>query len=247
MALLEVVSLDAGYGLFQALFGVDLTVDEGEAVAIIGANGAGKSTLLKAISGLVAVRGGDIAFDGRSLGGTPAHRRVADGISLVPEGRRIFPSLSVDENLVIGGYRKRPGPWTKQRVYAAFPLLERIANRSAARLSGGEQQALAIGRALMANPRLLLLDEVSLGLAPVVVQQLYDALPSVRQAGTTLLLVEQDINQALAAADRVYCLLEGRIVLEGTPAELSRERITPAYFGVGAAASGDGSGEAVTP
>ncbi len=177
----------------------------------------------------------------------PAHRRVADGISLVPEGRRIFPSLSVDENLVIGGYRKRPGSWTKQRVYAAFPLLERIANRSAARLSGGEQQALAIGRALMANPRLLLLDEVSLGLAPVVVHQLYDALPSVRQAGTTLLLVEQDINQALAAADRVYCLLEGRIVLEGTPAELTRERITQAYFGVGAAVSHDGSGEAVTP
>jgi branched-chain amino acid transport system ATP-binding protein len=247
MALLDVVSLDAGYGLFQALFGTDLAVHEGEAVAIIGANGAGKSTLLKAISGLVPVRGGDIMFDGRSLGGMPAHRRVADGISLVPEGRRIFPSLSVDENLVIGGYRKRPGSWTKQRVYAAFPLLERIANRSAARLSGGEQQALAIGRALMANPRLILMDEVSLGLAPVVVHQLYDALPSVRQAGTTLLLVEQDINQALAAADRVYCLLEGRIVLEGTPAELTRERITHAYFGVGAAVSQDGSGEAVTP
>ena len=178
------VSLDAVYGMFQALFGVDLTVDEGETVAVIGANGAGKSTLLKAISrpGRRSGAATSRSTAGRSAG-RPRTDGSADGIALVPEGRRIFPSLSVEENLVIGGYRKRPGPWTKQRVYAAFPLLERIANRSAARLSGGEQQMLAIGRALMANPRLLLLDEVSLGLAPVVVQQLYDALPSVRQAG----------------------------------------------------------------
>jgi branched-chain amino acid transport system ATP-binding protein len=241
MALLEVTSLDAGYGLFQALFGVSLVVDEGEAVAIIGANGAGKSTLLKAVAGLVAVRGGDIRFDGQSLGGVPAHRRVASGISLVPEGRRVFPSLTVEENLLIGAYRKRPGPWGRSEVYAALPLLARIAGRSAARLSGGEQQALAIGRALMANPRLLLLDEVSLGLAPVVVHQLYAALPEVRRAGTTVLLVEQDINQALDATDRVYCLVEGRIALEGRPAELTRQQITSAYFGVGAVPAGEAS------
>jgi branched-chain amino acid transport system ATP-binding protein len=238
VSLLEVERIDAGYGLFQALFAVDLRVEEGEAVAIIGANGAGKSTLLKAISGVLDASAGDIRYDGHSLAGRPTHVRVAEGISLVPEGRRIFPSLSVEENLRIGGYRARPGPWTIRRIYDTLPLLERLGRRSAARLSGGEQQALAIGRALMANPRLLLLDEVSLGLAPVVVQQLYAAVPAIRQSGATLLLVEQDITQALTAADRVYCLLEGRISLEGTPAELSREAITAAYFGFGAAAGG---------
>lgn len=231
MSLLEVEGLDAGYGLLQALFGIDLHVDEGEAVAIIGANGAGKSTLLKAVVGLVPVRSGAVSFAGRSLSGTPTHQRVGLGISLVPEGRRIFPSLSVDENLQVGAHQPRSGPWTRQRVYQTLPLLERIAQRSAARLSGGEQQALAIGRALMANPRLLLLDEVSLGLAPVVVRQLYAALPTIRSSGTTLLIVEQDVNQALEASDRVYCLLEGRVSLEGTPGELARDQITAAYFG----------------
>jgi branched-chain amino acid transport system ATP-binding protein len=235
--LLEVRSLEAGYGLLQALFGVDLVVGEGETVAIIGANGAGKTTLLQAIAGLVPVWRGQLTFAGEPLGTVPAHRRVAAGIALVPEGRRIFPSLSVEENLLVGAYRRRPGPWNRATVYEALPLLARLARRSAARLSGGEQQALAIGRALMANPRLLLLDEVSLGLAPVVVQQLYAALPAVRAAGTTVLLVEQDINQALAAADRAYCLLEGRIVLEGRPGELSRDQISQAYFGVGVSAS----------
>jgi branched-chain amino acid transport system ATP-binding protein len=232
MTLLEVEGLEAGYGLAQALFAVDLRVDEGEAVAIIGANGAGKSTLLKAIVGLVATRAGSIRYDGEILGTLPTHRRVERGISLVPEGRRIFPSLSVDENLDVGGYRGRPGPWTKASVYEALPLLQRIARRSAARLSGGEQQTLAIGRALMANPRLLLLDEVSLGLAPVVVRQLYGAVRAIRGAGTTLLIVEQDVHQALATADRAYCLLEGRISLEGRTSELDQAAITAAYFGV---------------
>jgi branched-chain amino acid transport system ATP-binding protein len=230
--LLEVDQIDAGYGDFKALFGVSIAVEQGETVAVIGANGAGKSTLLKSIAGLLPLSAGDIRLDGVSLRGVPAHQRLRRGIALVPEGRRIFPSLSVDENLDIGGYSGRRGIWTKEKVYATFPLLARISSRSAARLSGGEQQALAIGRGLMSNPRLLLLDEVSLGLAPVVVKQLYGAIPLVREFGTTLLLVEQDINQALAAADHVSCLLEGRVSLTGRPAELTRDQITSAYFGL---------------
>jgi branched-chain amino acid transport system ATP-binding protein len=232
MALLEVEELDGFYGDFQALFGVSMAVEERDAVAVIGANGAGKSTLMKTIAGLVPIGGGDIRFDGRSLRGTSPHSRVAMGISLVPEGRRIFRSLSVDENLEIGAYRARRGPWTKAKVYGTFPLLDRLAKRSAARLSGGEQQTLAIGRALMSNPRLLLLDEVSLGLAPVVVKQLYQALPLVRAEDTTPVIVEQDINRALAAADHAYCLLEGRVSLEGARGSLAREAITAAYFGL---------------
>lgn len=231
MSLLEVSTLDAFYGQFQALFGVSLHVDEGEAVAIIGANGAGKSTLMKTIAGLVFPGAGEVRFDQHVLGSTTANKRVGDGISLVPEGRRIFPSLSVDENLGIGAYLGRPGPWTKTRIYEHFPLLERLALRSAAKLSGGEQQTLAIGRALMANPRLLLIDELSLGLAPIVVRQVYEAVPVIRAYGTTVVIVEQDVNQALSVADRVYCLLEGRVSLTGTPSTLRRDDITRAYFG----------------
>jgi branched-chain amino acid transport system ATP-binding protein len=201
-------------------------------VATIGANGAGKSTLMKAIAGTVPIGGGDIRFDGRSLHGLTAYERVGEGISLVPEGRRIFRSLSVEENLDVGSFRRRPGAWDRSRVYEVFPLLARLARRSAARLSGGEQQMLAIGRALMSNPRLLLLDEVSLGLAPVVVKQLYAALADIRATGTTVLLVEQDIGQALAAADVAYCLLEGRVSLHGRPADLDREAVAAAYFGI---------------
>ena len=240
-ALLEVASVDAGYGDFQALFGVELCVDEGQTVSIIGANGAGKSTLLKTIAGLLHPMRGEVRYDGAVLGASPANARVACGISLVPEGRRIFPSLSVDENLSVGAHLGRPGPWSKGRVYETFPLLDRLASRSGARLSGGEQQALAIGRALMANPRLLLLDEVSLGLAPIVIRQVYDAIPAIKAQGTTVLLVEQDVNQALAVADRVSCLLEGRISLAGPPSELSREAITAAYFGMNAGRHGTAS------
>jgi len=231
-ALLEVDSVSSGYGDFQALFGVSATIEAGETAAVIGANGAGKSTLLKAIAGLLPARSGEIRFDGRRLTGIAAHDRVALGIALVPEGRRIFPSLTVAENLRIGAHRGRSGPWDVDRVVATFPLLGRLLARSAARLSGGEQQALAIGRGLMSNPRLLLLDEVSLGLAPVVVKQLYAALPAIKAAGTTLLVVEQDIGQALDAADHVSCLLEGRVSLTGRPADLGRDAITAAYFGV---------------
>jgi branched-chain amino acid transport system ATP-binding protein len=232
MSLLEIDTLDAGYGDFQALFGVSIRVDEGETVSMIGANGAGKSTLLRAIAGLLPPMRGELRYEGASLGSMPTNRRVRAGISLVPEGRRIFPSLSVEENLMVGAHLGRPGPWTRAKVLEAFPLLAKLASRSGARLSGGEQQTLAIGRALMANPKLLLLDEVSLGLAPIVVRQVYEAIPAIKANGTTVLLVEQDVNQALAVADRVYCLLEGKISLTGTPAELSQDRITAAYFGL---------------
>lgn len=231
-SLLQLEQLDVGYGDFQALFGVDMHVAEAETVSIIGANGAGKSTLLKAIVGLVQPMHGDIRYGGASIAATAAHKRVAQGIVLVPEGRRIFPSLTVEENIVIGGDIGRPGPWTKQRVLEAFPLLTRLLNRSGERLSGGERQTLAIARALMANPRLLLLDEVSLGLAPIVVRQVYEAVPVIKAQGTTVLIVEQDVNQALAVADRFYCLLEGRIALTGIPREVPKEQITEAYFGM---------------
>ncbi|MGZ4674359.1 MAG: ABC transporter ATP-binding protein [Ilumatobacteraceae bacterium] len=230
--LLELDRLDVGYGDFQALFNVDLQVAEAETVSIIGANGAGKSTLLKAIVGLVRPMHGDIRYDGASIAATPAHKRVAQGIALVPEGRRIFPSLTVEENIVIGGDVGRQGPWTKHRVLEAFPLLTRLLKRTGEGLSGGERQTLAIARALMANPRLLLLDEVSLGLAPIVVRQVYEAVPVIKAHGTTVLIVEQDVNQALAVADRFYCLLEGRIALSGVPGQVSKDQITQAYFGM---------------
>jgi branched-chain amino acid transport system ATP-binding protein len=232
-ALLEVRGLDAGYGGFQALFGLDLTVAEHETVAVIGANGAGKTTFLRAVAGLVEATAGSIRFEGRDLLAVPHHRRVDRGIALVPEGRHLFPSLSVAENLLVGGHTRRPGLWTVDRVVETFPLVGPLLRRQAGVLSGGEQQAVAIGRALMANPRLLLLDEVSLGLAPVAVKGLYAALPSIIGEGTTVLVVEQDIGQALTVADRVVCLLEGRISLEGTPAGLQRAQITSAYFGGG--------------
>ena len=247
MTLLEVDSVSSGYGDFQALFGVSASVEEGETAAVIGANGAGKSTLLKTIAGLLPTRGGEVRFAGRSLAGIAAHDRVALGISLVPEGRRIFPSLTVAENLRIGAHCGRAGPWTAERVVATFPLLERLLARSAARLSGGEQQALAIGRGLMSNPRLLLLDEVSLGLAPVVVKQLYAALPAIKNTGTTLLIVEQDIGQALDAADHVSCLLEGRVSLSGRPDDLDRDAITAAYFGVDSGSAGGSPAGSVAP
>jgi branched-chain amino acid transport system ATP-binding protein len=232
LTLLRLEGIDSFYEDFQALFGVSLEIDEGETIAIIGANGAGKSTLLGAVAGSVPIASGEIRYAGEEISRLSAHARVELGISLVPEGRRIFPSLSAEENLLIGAYRGRPEAWTLGKVYELFPLLAPLGRRSGAKLSGGEQQALAIGRALMANPRLLLLDEVSLGLAPVVVKQLYEAIPAIAEAGTTILLVEQDVGQALRAADRVYCLLEGRISLQGGAEDLSRDQITAAYFGV---------------
>ncbi len=232
MSLLDVRQLSAGYGDFQALFDLDVSIDEGETLAIIGANGAGKTTFLRALSGIVPAMSGSVTFDGADLLAIPAHKRVARGIAMVPEGRLLFPSLNVRENLQVGAYSGRPGDWTVDRVVEVFPLLERLLDRPSDVLSGGEKQAVAIGRALMANPRLMLLDEVSLGLAPVVVKQVYDALPAITGTGTTVLVVEQDIGQATAVADRLICLLEGRVRLEGSPDELSRDEITAAYFGI---------------
>jgi branched-chain amino acid transport system ATP-binding protein len=232
VSLLEVEGVDAHYGQLQALFGVDLAVDEGETVAMIGANGAGKSTLLNTIAGEMRPSQGTVAFAGTPLAGWSADRRVGLGIALVPEGRRLFPSLTLEENLLVGAHRGRRGPWNVARVLELFPFLDRLRRRQAAHLSGGEQQAVAIGRALMANPSLLLLDEVSLGLAPAVVRQVYAALPGILAEGTTVVVVEQDVGQALAVAAHVTCLLEGRVSLTGRPAELDRDRITAAYFGV---------------
>jgi len=232
MSLLELDHISTGYGHFQALFDVSLRIEEGETHAIIGANGAGKSTLLRTICGLIRTEPDKVRFDGQPIGQLPPHKRVGLGIAYVPEGRWVFPSLTVHENLLVGGHSRRKGIWTIDKVYELFPLLARLRNRQALGLSGGEQQALAIGRGLMANPRLLLLDEVSLGLAPVVVEKIYEAMPAIIEAGTTVLLVEQDVGQAMKFADRVSCMLEGRLVLEGKPGEISQDQIFAAYFGV---------------
>ena len=231
MTLLRVHDLSAFYGDFQALFGVSLEIAEGETVAVIGANGAGKTTFLRALVGALPVPRDVVVFDGRTIGGQPAPALVDLGLVLVPEGRRIFPSLSVQENLLVGAYRRRPGPWTLERVYRLFPILGRRRDQPGTNLSGGEQQMLAIGRGLMANPRLLLVDEISLGLAPVVVQHLYETLAAVRAEGTTLLVVEQDVSRVLAVAQRVYCFRKGSVSLHDVPARLSREQIAAAYFG----------------
>jgi len=229
--LLEVRDLAAFYGDFQALFGISMIVERGEVVAIIGANGAGKSTLLKSIAGLIPARRDAIVFDGAPIGDLPAHQVVARGIALVPEGRRLFSSLTVEENLLIGGQLRRPGPWTLARVYALFPALGERRKLPSGALSGGQQQMVALGRALMSNPRLLLCDEISLGLAPIVIRDIYARVPAIVAEGTSLVIVEQDIAQALAAASRVYCLQEGRVAFAGAAREATREAVAAAYFG----------------
>jgi len=231
VTLLRVRNLSAFYGDFQALFGISLDVTTGETVAVIGANGAGKTTFLRALAGALPVDRDVVEFAGSPVGGRPSHTLVDLGMVLVPEGRKIFPSLSVQENLQLGAYRRRPGPWTLDRVYALFPVLAERREQPGTNLSGGEQQMLALGRGLMANPRLLLVDEISLGLAPLVVKHLYQILDAVKTEGTTLLVVEQDVSQVLAVAQRVYCFRKGAVVLEGEPARLTRDRISAAYFG----------------
>jgi branched-chain amino acid transport system ATP-binding protein len=230
--LLTVRALDAYYGDFQALFGVSIEVKQGQAIAVIGANGAGKSTLLKSIAGLMRSRRDAIVFDSAPIGDLPAHAVARRGIALVPEGRRLFPSLTVEENLLIGGQGGRPGPWSLARIYELFPVLAERRHMPSTALSGGQQQMAAIGRALMSNPKLLLCDEVSLGLAPIVVREIYARLPSLIAEGLSLIIVEQDIVQALKAASHVYCLQEGRVALEGAASGLTREAISAAYFGV---------------
>jgi len=237
MSLLEVRAVDAQYGLLKAVRGVSLTIDEGETRALIGANGAGKTTLLRTIAGAHRPAAGSIVFDGADITRVPAHRRVGLGIALVPEGRRLFPGLTVEENLSIAGAHKRGGEWTVERVLEVFPMLRERRSQRAATLSGGEQQATAIGRALMCNPRLILLDEVSLGLAPVAVAAVYESLRTLIAAGTTVVVVEQDLGRALGVASSVTCMLHGEVVLEGVAKELTREQITAAYFGSQRAAS----------
>lgn len=237
MPLLETRNLTAFYGDFQALYGIDMMLEKGETVAIIGANGAGKSTFLKSVAGLIRSASDSVRLDGAPIGAKPAAEIVKLGIALVPEGRRLFPSLTVEENLRIGGYgRKAQGPkmygsWTLDRVYSLFPVLKERRSQAAPTLSGGQQQMAAIGRALMSNPRILLCDEISLGLAPIIIADVYAALPQIKAEGTSVVLVEQDIVQAMKVADRIYCFQEGRLSLTGRPRELTRDQIHRAYFG----------------
>ncbi len=232
MNALTVNNLQVFYGEFQALFNISLDVNVGETVAIIGANGAGKTTLLRTIAGALKPAHGEIVYRGSSIVGQPAYALSKRGIALVPEGRKIFPSLTVQENLTLGAFGGRKGQWTLEKIFALFPVLQERANIAGIDMSGGEQQMLAISRALMSNPDLILMDEISLGLAPVIVQGLYRVVRSIAREGTTVVIVEQDVTRSLQVADRVYCLLEGRVSLQGKPSELKREDISKAYFGV---------------
>ena len=230
-AALRTAGLTAFYGDAQALFGIDFELRAGEIVAIIGANGAGKSTFMKSIAGLVKAAPEQIRFDGEAIGGLLPAQIVRRGIALVPEGRRLFPSLSVEENLRMGGAARRRGPWNLERLYRLFPILDEKRVQPSTSLSGGQQQMVAIGRALMSNPRVLLCDELSLGLAPIVVKEIYDALPALCAEGMTIAIVEQDVALAQRVSGRVYCFQEGRVSLQGAAAELTREQIAHAYFG----------------
>ncbi|MBT6114056.1 MAG: ABC transporter ATP-binding protein [Candidatus Marinimicrobia bacterium] len=230
-SLLQINQLEAYYGDFQALFGVDLTIADGEVVALIGANGAGKSTLIRSIMGFIQAPPTAIYFNGEPIGGAKPNRISEKGIAIVPEGRRLFQSLTVEENLLIGKRNSNLEPFTLELVYDLFPKLKEFRNRNALHLSGGQQQMVAIGRALMANPRLLLCDELSLGLAPRVIEEIYETFFGILKSGVAILLVEQIIDRALAVSSRTYCLREGRIVLEGESDEFDRDTISAAYFG----------------
>jgi len=232
VSILAVERLDVRHGLLQAVRDVSFSVAKGEIVALVGANGAGKTTLLRALAGAHVPAGGSIRFNDRDVTRVPSHRRSAMGIALVPEGRRLFAQMTVDENLLLARAAGRTGAWTLEAVIAAFPNLEKRRKARAGTLSGGEQQATAIGRALITNPELLLLDEVSLGLSPLAVDRVYASLATLMSSGTTIILVEQDLSRALKVADRVMCMLEGRIVLAGRARDLAREQITDAYFGL---------------
>jgi branched-chain amino acid transport system ATP-binding protein len=231
-ALLEIDRISAAHGLLKAVREISFTADEGEVIAIVGANGAGKSTLLRTIAGAHPTAAGTIRFGGHDLADVPAHQRVRAGVALVPEGRKLFGDMTVEENLLVAGRRSRPGPWNLATVLEAFPMLGPLRGKRAGSLSGGQQQATSIARSLMTNPRLLLLDEVSLGLAPVAVDSVYESVQALQDAGTTLLLVEQDLSRALSAAGRVLCVLEGRVVLDASTPEVTREQVTAAYFGL---------------
>ena len=232
MSLLQTRNLQAFYGDAQALFGIDFMLDAGELVAIIGANGAGKSTFLKCLTGLVRVPREAITWKGQGIGGLPPGQIVRHGLALVPEGRRLFPSLSVEENLLMGTQAKRRGPWNLRRLYQLFPILDQKRRNPGTSLSGGQQQMVAIGRALMSNPEVLLCDELSLGLAPIVIREIYNAMPTITAEGMTVVIVEQDVAVARQVSRRLYCFQEGRVSLQGDSADLSREQISQAYFGM---------------
>ncbi|MDQ0314979.1 ABC transporter ATP-binding protein [Amorphus orientalis] len=233
-ALLSTHGLVAGYGDMRALHGIDFEIAAGETVALIGANGAGKSTLLRSILGLLPVAKEMVRLDGTEVGGTPPHRMVRKGVAIVPEGRRLFSGMTVEENLRVAAENAaepRGEGWSIRRVYDLFPILREKRAAFSEDLSGGQQQMVSIGRALLAQPRLLLCDEISLGLAPRVVREIYAALPEISRSGTAIVVVEQDVGLAQRASSRLYCLLEGRVTLEGRSAEVPREAISAAYFG----------------
>ena len=236
--ILEVRDLVVHHGQLRALSGISLHVLPGEVYAIIGANGAGKSTLLRTIAGLHHPTSGSIVYDGKDVTGLRPEKRATAGIGMVPEGRRLFPSLTLEENLKVGATYARKGPWTFDRVYEMFPWMKDRREQRTAQMSGGEQQSVAIGRALVANPRVLMLDELSLGLAPVIVQRIFGMLPQILESGVTVLLVEQDVSQALRVATHLQCLLEGHTTLEGRPADVTAEQVEAAYFGMAGSAAG---------
>ncbi|NUB46428.1 ABC transporter ATP-binding protein [Fertoebacter nigrum] len=234
-AALSTHGLVARYGDFQALYGVDIDVAEGEAVALIGANGAGKSTFLRSIMGLLPVTPDMVRLDGKPIGGTPTDRMVQNGVAIVPEGRRLFTGMSVDDNLRVAVDQAdrfgRKGGWSLERLHRLFPILKDKARTQVQNLSGGQQQMVSIGRALLSQPRVLLCDEISLGLAPKVIREIYAALPEIRAQGTAIIMVEQDVGLAQSASDRLFCMLEGRVTLTGASATITREQIAAAYFG----------------
>ena len=230
-ALIQTRSLVARYGDAQALFGIDFELHAGEVVAIIGANGAGKSTFLKALTGMVGVPREAVRYADEDIGGLRPGAIVRRGLTMVPEGRRLFPSLSVEENLLIGGFARRSGPWNLVRLYALFPILKEKRRLPAMQLSGGQQQMVAIGRALMSNPQVLLCDEISLGLAPIVIKEIYDAMPAITAEGMSVVIVEQDVSVAQRVSQRLYCFQEGRVALAGDSNALTRAQISAAYFG----------------
>jgi branched-chain amino acid transport system ATP-binding protein len=230
-SLFEVCDLSVFHGQLCAVDNVSFSVGRGEVLAMIGANGAGKSTLLRTIAGLHQASSGSIVFAGQDVSTSAPHRRVALGISLVPEGRRLFSSMTLEENLQVGAHFAKKGPFSIARIYEIFEWMPDRRRQRVGLFSGGEQQAVAIGRALVTNPQLLLLDELSLGLAPIVIERIYALLPEIVSEGIGVLLVEQDVTQALAVADRVHCLLEGKTSLVGTAAQLTAQQIERAYFG----------------